>query len=434
MPKMWLVARREFAYNLQRPSFLFAAFGTPLIIVGLWVLILLFFPDSTPTAPDVTDFGLVDEAGVLVREDPVTIVADARIDGEPVAYRFFQYIDAVSAQQALADAEIGAYYVIPESYLDDFGVDRFDREGAPDDLDVVFRRLLIEETSLSAGIDSTLWDRIDQPVRDMSVVLKNTGRELTQDALPVLLLTPFFFAIVFFLAMQTTSTFLMNGLVEEKKNRIIEVIVTTISPLQLLAGKIMGLGALGLVQVGVWLVVAVAAFVVGPEVEALAVLGEASIPLDMILIGVSYFTLWYFLNASIMATIGVVTGSEQQASQYAVFVTLPGYLLPIVLLTTFISDPNGPLPTILSLIPFTSAMSMVLRVGFGVVPLWQIGLGLVVLVATTLFTAWASAKVFRWALLLYGKRITLRDMLSVVRSPEVSEVPVGESRPVREES
>jgi ABC-2 type transport system permease protein len=126
--------------------------------------------------------------------------------------------------------------------------------------------------------------------------------------------------------------------------------------------------------------------------------------------------LGYFFLASIMAGIGAVVGSEQESRQIAGIFSFV-LVIPFFALVTFITDPNGVVPTVLTLFPLTSPVAVMLRLGFGSVPTWQLSLSMVLLLVTALFTAWASAKIFRWALLMYGKRPGLRDIARALRRP-----------------
>ncbi|MEZ4671655.1 MAG: ABC transporter permease [Anaerolineae bacterium] len=212
-----------------------------------------------------------------------------------------------------------------------------------------------------------------------------------------------------------TSGFLMNGIVEERTSRIMEILVTSVTPLQMLLGKILGLGALGLTQLVVW---GIAGAVLIGAGQTLPFLKGVSFPLDMAVIFVVFFVLSYFLLASLMAGLGAVAGSEQESRQYSTVLSLV-FVIPMIMITTFITDPNSPLAVALTFIPVTAPMTVLLRMGFGSVPLWQIILSLVILFASSVFVVWASARVFRWALLLYGKRITVREIWRVIRySPE----------------
>ena len=130
---------------------------------------------------------------------------------------------------------------------------------------------------------------------------------------------------------------------------------------------------------------------------------------------VVYFILSYFLLASLMAGLGAIAGSEQESRQYGGIISLL-FIIPFFLIGTFIDDPNGSLPIALTLIPFTAPMTALLRLGLTSVPPWQIIASLLILLVTSAFVVWASARVFRWGLLLYGKRPTPRELWCVVRS------------------
>ncbi|MCZ2097277.1 MAG: ABC transporter permease, partial [Anaerolineae bacterium] len=135
-----------------------------------------------------------------------------------------------------------------------------------------------------------------------------------------------------------------------------------------------------------------------------------------LVIGVIYFLLGYFLLACVMAAIGVVMGSEQESRQFAGIFGLV-LAIPFFAITSFITDPNGAVVTFLTLFPFTSPVSMIMRMGFSAVPAWQLILSIALLLLTSLFMAWASARIFRWALLLYGKRPGVRQLIRVIRRP-----------------
>ncbi|GAB4320934.1 MAG: hypothetical protein Kow00117_10280 [Phototrophicales bacterium] len=421
MSKILLIARREYLYNLKRPAFLFAAFGTPVIILSLWLLVFLVL--APQDEPDITEFGYVDLADIISPDLSLP---------QTISYTFIPFADEASAMRALEAETIGAYFVIPPGYADfdalaaaqenrasldevEFGkVQMVSYGDEPDDLIRVFNQFLVWHSSHQFGIDGMVGERISDPA-EMIVELKDTGRELSLDALPVLFLLPMFLAVIFWIATQTTSGFLMNGLVEEKKNRIMEIIITTITPMQLLMGKIIGLGLLGLTQMAVWIGLVFVFLILGPQFESLAFLESIPLPFDVILVGIVYFALGYFLSGSILSAIGVLASSEQQSNQYAALVNLPGYLIPLFLLTEFIRDSNSTLSTVLSLIPITAPVSMTIRVGLGAVPLWQIALGVLLLLLTIFVATWGSSKVFRWGLLLYGKKITPREIIQVIR-------------------
>lgn len=418
MPKFFTIARREYLYNLQRPAYLFSAFGTPLIIIGLWILIFAFLP-SDESNVDFSRLGVVNNAGSLTL--PATDTLTTSDEEDAIQYTVVLYEDESSAQAALdafdgetlTDDAITAYFVIPADYRETGRVDVVSYDAVSPDVRAVFNEYLLSTLSAELEIVFPI-DRLLSPVEDLTVLATDSGRETTRAALPVIVLIPLFFAITFWIALQTTGSFMVNGLVQEKSNRIIEIIATTASPLQIMLGKILGLGALGLTQVTVWGVVAVLALLVAPQIEFFSALAGVAIPFDVIFIGFLFFLFGYFFFASMLAAVGVLAGSEQQGNQYTVFVTLPGYFLVIFSVAQFIEDPNGTLPMVLSFLPITSPMAMIVRVGFASVPLWQIAASIGVLLFSTVVVAWAGAKIFRWGLLMYGKTFTPRDLIAVI--------------------
>jgi ABC-2 type transport system permease protein len=127
-----------------------------------------------------------------------------------------------------------------------------------------------------------------------------------------------------------------------------------------------------------------------------------------------YFMLNYFLLASLMAGIGAVVGAEQESRQVGGIISLI-VVIPFFFFSSFISDPNGTAPLVLSLIPLTAPISVILRMSFGTIPAWQLALSLAILLISTIIVAWGSGRVFRWALLMYGKRPTPRELLRAIR-------------------
>lgn len=397
MFKAWLVAKHEYLTNIKRKGFLFGAFGVPLIVVAIMVIVAAIAVDAETNTERVGAVGYVDQSGVL--ENPVD---------QPDTYRL--YADADAARAALDAGEIGAYFVVLPDYMNTGAVQLISRTGTPEALLDEFDDFLV--ANVGRSISPELLERLKAPVQ-MSVLALDSGRVIEESAVFALVFAPIIFVFVFIMASQTTSGYLMSGVVEEKSNRIMEILITSITPFQLLFGKIVGLGALGLTQLVIWIAGAYLALTLGQNLEFLA---GVTIPLDLLVIGVTYFLLGYFFLASLMAGIGAVVGSEQESRQFASIFSLV-LVIPFFAITTFITDPNGIVPIILTLFPLTSPVAVMLRMGFASVPAWQLLLSIALLLLTTIFTIWASAKIFRWALLMYGKRPGVREILRALRRP-----------------
>jgi ABC-2 type transport system permease protein len=343
--------------------------------------------------------GYVDQSGLL--ENPVLPTKTPDL--------FVPYTDDATARKALDDKTIGAYFTLASDYMKTGDVQIYSYNSIPSALEDDLNAFLL--SNLSHQVQGASVQRIEEPV-NLSIHVNDSGRDITEANFPALFFIPLIFAFVFLMSSQTTSGFLMNGVVEEKTNRIMEILITSVTPMQMLLGKIIGLGALGLTQLLVW---GVAGGLLIRFGQAAPLLNGLSFPTDLAIAFVVYFILSYFLLASIMAGLGAIAGSEQESRQFGGILSLI-FIIPFFLINTFIENPNGTVPVVLTLIPFTAPMTALLRLGLAAVPAWQIIASLLILFITSVIVVWASARVFRWGLLLYGKRPTPREIWRVVRS------------------
>jgi ABC-2 type transport system permease protein len=396
MAKWWLVAKREFLYNIRRPAFLFASFVMPFLIAV--VMFVVFSLISSTFTGDVTDpIGYVDLSGVLA-------------DAVEKPASFTAYASIAAADRDLQSGALRAYFVLEADYLQTGAVTIY-RSG---DLSPAAERQI--EGYLLANLGARTGDAesarlVANPV-EMQVRALDSGRRLSSDGVLGLFLAPFIFILVFLITVSSTSSYLMSGVVEEKSNRIMEILVTSVTPFQMLAGKVIGLGALGLIQIGVWLILG--AIVVNAGSQGEGILTGVSIPGDVVAIALIFFVLDYFLTATLMAGIGAVTGSEQESraiSGIFGFITA----IPFFFIFSFFTDPNGPIPVFLTLFPFTAPMVIVLRSAFTVIPPVELVASFIIMVLTTIVVMWIAARIFRWTLLMYGKRPSLRGLFGALR-------------------
>jgi ABC-2 type transport system permease protein len=212
----------------------------------------------------------------------------------------------------------------------------------------------------------------------------------------------------------------MQSVIEEKETRLIEILISTMRPMQLLAGKIMAMGLLGLVQMIVWVggIYMVVRLIGGENAmttfDMMAAIADIQLPLDILPLLLVYYILAYLLFASLYAIIGAISNSMREGPQYAVIFTIPA-VIPLYFLSIFATNPNAPLPTILSLIPITAPLAMTQRLVITEVPSWQIALSLGLLLLSVVFTMWAAGRVFRVQTLLAGQVPKLRDLPKLIR-------------------
>ena len=275
-------------------------------------------------------------------------------------------------------------------------------------------RAATKERLKDRGVDPAVYEaarvRVDLEAHEAKEVEsgesgKNVGMNLAISA-------TFFFLI--YISIFIYGAYIMRGVLEEKNNRIVEVIVSSVRPTTLMLGKILGIGLVGLTQYAVWASLAIA--IALPGVAAFAGMGEGlpHIPVATIGAFVLFFILGYFLYASLYAALSAPFNTEQEAQQ---FVMIPGMMLILTSTTWFFAfnQPNGRLATVLSFFPFTAPLMMFMRISVQTPPLWQIGVSVALLVATIFLVAWFAGRVYRVGILMYGKKPTLPEIFRWAR-------------------
>jgi ABC-2 type transport system permease protein len=238
-----------------------------------------------------------------------------------------------------------------------------------------------------------------------SFELKDERREALE------FMVPFLFSILLGTCIITGGQYLLQGLSEEKESRILESLLCTLSAEDLLAGKLLGLGAAGLTLVAVWMGAGLA---LGGPMMAMAHVAPSP---QMLLLALAYFLLGYLFYGSLMTAIGAVTNNMREAQQFAMMFTF-AIFLPFILLTSILGSPNGATAVTLSLFPPTAATTMMLRLALpsAEVPAWQLGVSLALLALTCWLVLRGAARVFRIGLLMTGKPPNLPEILRWARA------------------
>ncbi|CAN5532918.1 hypothetical protein BH24CHL9_BH24CHL9_00990 [soil metagenome] len=263
----------------------------------------------------------------------------------------------------------------------------------------------------SAGVSETEARQITQ-----GIVVRSqdaSGTQVSDVALTASFLIPILFVTLFMVSIFITSGYLLQSVTEEKENRVVEIVLSSVPSLHLMAGKILGLGAAGLTQVVFWLLSAlVATTLVG---DRLGNVGELAPGPAVIVLAVIYFVLGYLAYGAIFAAIGALAPGSREAQQYSGFF---GFLaaIPFVMMAGFLGDLQSPLVIGLALFPMTAPTAMLLVLGLSEEIPWLLVAGsLASLTAFTFVATWASGRIFRATVLLYGARPSLQSILSAVR-------------------
>jgi len=220
------------------------------------------------------------------------------------------------------------------------------------------------------------------------------------------------FALLLAISMFYAGGYLLNSVIQEKESRMMEVVLSSVRPLSLLSGKVLAAGLLGLIQIVVWVIAAVAAMdrlgAVIPSLSDLAVTPEILVWTVLFFIG------GYLLFAGAYAAVGAVSQSMREGPQMVVVFTLPA-MLPYYFIAVFVETPNATLPLVLSLFPITAPVAMVMRLTVTAVPLWQLVLSLGLLLLAAGGAIWLAARLFRVQILLAGHMPRWRDIPQLVR-------------------
>jgi ABC-2 type transport system permease protein len=214
-------------------------------------------------------------------------------------------------------------------------------------------------------------------------------------------------AILLIISINTSGGYLLQALVEEKENRTMEMIVTSVSPMQLMAGKIVGNLSVGLTQIGAWLAVVIIALVI---VVRFIPLGEG-FQLDAGYLGLLILVMLpaFVMISALMALVGATATEAREAQQIAGLFTLP-LAVPLWFVSAIIANPNSALSIGLSLFPLTAPLAISLRAGYTDIPLWQTTLAISLLVVCAIGALWLAGRAFRLGMLRYGKRLTWREI------------------------
>jgi ABC-2 type transport system permease protein len=272
----------------------------------------------------------------------------------------------------------------------------------------VLLRRKIEDRGLPASLGKELERRVD--LRTLKVTTKGTTEEKGAGILAAIIFMVIMYMTFFMYGFQN-----LRGVIEEKTNRIVELVIASVRPTELMLGKIIGIGLVGLTQYLIWSLVAMNLSLPGiASIMAMGESGAPTIPLSMIGYFLLFFLLGYFLYASVYTAIGAPFNTDQEAQQLSM---IPSMLIigGMAVYPSVMNNPNGPVAVFASLFPFTAPLIMYLRTAIAEPPGWQIVLCIVILILSTIGMAWIAGRIYRVGILMYGKKPTLPEIMRWVR-------------------
>ena len=433
MSKIFIIIQREFLTRIQKKSFIILTILMPFIIAAVVVTPLLLASIKDDTQHTV----------MLV--DKTFKYAPLFEDNES-----YHFVTAPEVLPEFRDEETGvkAVILIADDLMENpNALKMYSSEEVPADLQRLTEQILSEKVRADKlasyhveGLEEIIASA-EVNISAQTVKWTDDGGETSSDS-TIALAVGFLFTFMIYMFVMSYGGMVMQGVMEEKTNRIMEIIVSSVKPFQLMMGKIIGIALVGFVQIAIWGVMLTAiltavAFLVGtPEVatpptmmggdaamqtvvaEAQAgnpiteVLGALPI-VELLIMFVLYFIGGYLLYASFFAAVGASINAQEDSSQF---------MMPVILIMIFglyaalygAENPDGPLAFYTSIFPLTSPIVMMVRIPFGV-PLWQELLSLALLYASAIFIVWMSGRIYRVGILMYGKKPTVKEILKWIK-------------------
>lgn len=439
MGKIGLIIKREYLSRVRKKTFILTTILTPLLFVGV-IGLVVFITIKNVTHQTVV---VVDPNGYLKQSlesnDVVTYKFDNNADTSNYAAKGFSAI--LFAPQTNINRS-NNFQLVSDKSLSSIANGRIqDDIAATLENNIISDSLKIDPKRIEAIKKHASETKLEQIKKDEYGKLQQSNFKLASS---IGYVTAFLIYITLFIY----GVMVMRGVMEEKTNRIAEVMISSVKPFQLMLGKIIGIGAVGLTQFFIWIILLFGISTVlssmipadvlhqmqqqqgnfsassqqtSDAVQAIAAAKSSLATINWPLViscFIFFFLGGYLFYASLFAAVGSAVNEDAQDAQSLTFpITLP-IIVAIILMINCINDPTSPLATWSSLVPFFSPIVMTARVPFGVpgtVPYWQLATSMILLVLGFLFTTWLSAKIYRTGILMYGKKPTWKEMIKWVR-------------------
>lgn len=436
--KLPLIIKREYVTRVRKVSF---------IVMSLLMPIGMILMMALPTL--IAMIGTTDTSSVAVI-DRTARYGQSLTDCQAVTYSLLPPdTDEAALREAYADSGYNAYMVIDGCPSERDSVRMYSANTLPaevkkhteSDLQSALKKEIMNSyADHTPALDSLFASVNDASASVTTINLSDDGSE-SENFAEVGMIVSIIAAMLIYMFVLTTGSMVMQGVMEEKSNRIIEVLISSVKPFELMMGKILGIALVALTQLAIWvafglIVVTVASAFIAPEAMASAGVGGMADPaiaeaagqadvadmmnrlasvnfVEIITLFVVYFLGGYLLYASLFAICGAAMDSPSDSNTLSLIVMIPLFAAIYIAIHTM-QDPSSSLSFWASIFPFTSPIIMMARLPFGV-PVWEIALSVAVLIGTFILSIWIAARIYRVGILMYGKKVTLKELVKWFR-------------------
>ncbi len=407
----WKIAWFEYRRRIRSKWFIIGTFGMPILILA--ISLGTGYMAGSGAGIETKTFGMIDETSFY--GEKLSFVLDKRFAQKEtppfnlaVSNGSFESLQS-QFDELVNDKTLDGYFVIPHDFLSRPILRNYSRSSSAfrssGIIESELKELLIKQKANSLQLSDAVLEEIFFDV-DVAHFDIGSAEERETEELIADYIAPFIFMFLLFLGIFTGGQLLLRAVLEERSSRVIEVLLSTVSYNELMGGKILGLGMLGLTQSGIYLI---GAFFAGSYYDLSIITPTIG------LLYFTYFILGYLLYAGIYIGVGALFDSEQEAQQAIQIITFVA-IIPMVLWTIVIENPNSTLVNVLSYVPLVTPFFMMIKIAVGETSLIQVVSTIIVMVVSVCGSIRLAAKVFRTGILLYGKRITLPEIYRWLRA------------------
>lgn len=416
MSKLFAVIKREYLTRVRSKGFIIGTILSPLVMSSfIFIPILL----ARSGGPKQYRLAVIDQSGDQALYDSLKAQLEPKT---PKQARYDLTREVVaneseleSRKQALAGklttGALDGFFILPADALNQQEIKCFAKNTggiSGSRLDDGLNKAIAERRIINAGFKP---DQVREMIKEVKLDIVNSRGENERNRFVI----AFALLMIIYITILVYGITVMRGVTEEKQSRIIEVLLSSVRPFDLMLGKVVGIGLVGLTQYVVW---AICGIVIGllAATPALAMGGGSipKIPVSLMIFFVIYYLLGYFLYATLYAMVGAMVSSDDDGQQFQMPISMT-FAASLAISSVVTVNPTGTLATVLSLIPFFGPSLMFLRIALGAAPGWQIALSIALMIVTILACIWIAAKIYRVGVLMYGKRPTLPELARWLR-------------------
>jgi len=438
-----LILKNEYLKRVKKKSFIILTLLVPFLFAGMFALIIFLSMNNDKKERTIAVF---DESSLFLGEFG---------DDGYTKYHFIPNEKYIELKKGLKESEFYALLYIPQNIYSTNSAQLISEKQLPFELtEQIERKLsrLIENDKRRKVVEESGIPDLEKQLSNTKTRIRlNTLKisesgETTKSSSMIAFIASYAMGFIIYFFVFMYGAMVMRSVMEEKKSRIIEVIISSVKPSELMAGKIIGTALVGLTQVAIWIVLGIVTLVVvqgvfTPEtaqqmgqsimetqsqmnpamaqaadqnqiLEVMEMIGNLNLPLILFAF-VFYFLGGYLLYSSLLGAVGAAVDNDEDSQQMVLPVTFP-LILSIMLLFPIAKNPEGPVAFWASIIPFTSPVAMLARVPYGI-PTWELLLSMFLLILTTVGAILAAAKIYRVGLLMYGKKVNIKELIKWLR-------------------